>query len=279
MRRSLKTTILVGTFLTALIAGDKTYGIKALDLGSSISQAFHPGEEGNTLYQKQLSYDSNTYNNSAPQTNGTAGEMDRNPSPDKGQTESNADTSLANNAKKTNKATGENAVFLGDSITEGLSIYGFFPKSKIIGVNSLNTISAREHIDEVVSQKPSKLFIMLGINDIWEGDSVDEYIDRYKALIKDLKTEATGCKIYVESLFPVSQYAMERNQKINNKIIDDANNKIRIMARETGVTYIDVNSAFKDSKGNLRSEYTNDGVHIIDYYYTIWTSILEKYVK
>jgi len=173
----------------------------------------------------------------------------------------------------------EQVVFLGDSITEGLSIYGFFPETQIIGINSLNTILAEEQVVPVAKINPSKLFILLGINDIWEGDSVDEFIERYRGLISDIKGNTKDCNIYVESIFPVSEFAIETNPVISNTIIDDANAKIKTMTKELGVKYIDVNSVLKDEKGNLKGEYSNDGVHIINYYYPIWTKILASYMK
>lgn len=289
MRKGFKTTILVGTFLTAFVVGDNGYGIKALEQNSLFAETPPPVEERSTLYQQQVSYQSNqnlnTTSNTPTPTAETAVEpvkFNKNtPSPDEALIAANTAATQAVNIKeeKENTAVGGPVVFLGDSLTEGLSIYGFFPESKILGINSLNTISAREQTENVVSLKPSKLFILLGINDIWEGGSVDEYIDRYKKLISEIKAGTNGSKIYVESILPVSEFAMERNKQISNKIIDEANNKIRTMAQEIGINYIDVNSALKDNKGNLRAEYTNDGVHLIDYYYTIWTDILEKYMK
>lgn len=180
--------------------------------------------------------------------------------------------------KPQNKVINGNIVLLGDSMTEGLSIYGFLPETHIVGVNSLNTISALEQVDKVVGFNPDKLFILLGINDIWEGGPIDEYINRYKNLITEIKKK-TNCTIYIESLLPVSQNAMERNNQISNEIINNANSRIAEMTKELNINYIDVNSGLKDEKGNLRSEYSNDGVHLINTYYHLWTDKLIAYME
>lgn len=182
-----------------------------------------------------------------------------------------------NNASVKNNAGP--VVFLGDSLTEGLSAYGFFPDAVIAGINSLNTLSAQEHVYEIASVHPSKLFILLGINDIWEGDSVEGFIERYRELITRFEEQTPGTRIYIESMLPVSTAAMERNPHINNTIIDGVNVELKKMAQELKTDYIDVNTVMKDENGNLRSEYTNDGVHLIDYYYPVWTEQLDKYVK
>lgn len=170
-------------------------------------------------------------------------------------------------------------VFLGDSLTEGLEIYGFFPEAVIKGVNSLNTISAREQVYGISALHPEKLFILLGINDLWEGDSIEDFIQRYRGLIEEFKLQTPETRIYIESLMPVSVVAVERNHQISNPKIDKANMELRALAEELNVNYIDVSSQLKDDNGNMKSEYTNDGVHIIDVYYHIWADTLAKYAK
>lgn len=168
-------------------------------------------------------------------------------------------------------------VFFGDSITEGLKIFGFFKQDVVLGINSLSTLNASNHIEEITMLDPSKVFILIGINDLWGGDPVNDYIKRYEKFIIDLKLKCPDTKIYIQSLFPVSVNALKRNQQINNKIIDEANLSLKDMAKRQAINYIDINSTFKDDVGNMKSEYTNDGVHVIVNYYPIWTGILEKY--
>ncbi len=196
--------------------------------------------------------------------------------------EAAAETPKGQGTAVNNVAVKKNAgpvVFLGDSLTEGLSAYGFFPDAVIAGINSLNTLSAQEHVYEIASVHPSKLFILLGINDIWEGDSVEGFVERYRALVTQFEEQTPGTRIYIESMLPVSTAALERNPHINNAIIDGVNAELKKMAQELRADYIDVNTVMKDENGNLRSEYSNDGVHLIDYYYPVWTEQLDKYVK
>lgn len=170
-------------------------------------------------------------------------------------------------------------VFLGDSITEGLLIYGYFTDSVIMGINSLNTLSAKDYVNDIALLQPSKLFILLGINDIWEGGSVEDYISSYNELLIELKSKTPSTHIYVESLFPVSVAAIERNSLIDNVKIDNANTELKTVSENLNLDFIDVNTPLKDEDGNMKSEYSNDGVHLIDIYYPIWTSILENYCE
>jgi Lysophospholipase L1 and related esterases len=264
MRKNIKSLIIVGSF-TAAIAG--VY----YNYSGAIINVLGQNTISNTVksnIQAAETPEINIYENTktaTPAPTVLKTPADVSPLPDK------------SDIKPPNRVISGNVVLLGDSMTEGLSIYGYLPETHIVGVNSLNTISALDQVDKVVSYNPDKLFILLGINDIWEGGSIDEYIDRYKNLITEIK-KRTNCAIYIESLLPVSQYAIDRNSQISNEIIDNANSKIENMTEELNIKYIDVNSGLKDEKGNLRSEYSNDGVHLINIYYPLWTDKLITYM-
>lgn len=171
-------------------------------------------------------------------------------------------------------------VFLGDSLTEGLALYGFFPDAVHKGINSLNTISAKEHISEISMLKPSRLFILLGINDLWDGEMPHENIlNNYREIIGKFKEGTPGTHIHIQAVFPVTAYAMENNPAISNEIINTFNARLKTLALETGVEFIDTNSPLKDENGNMFPQYSLDGVHLLYEYYHIWTELLDSYMK
>ena len=47
-----------------------------------------------------------------------------------------------------------------------------------------------------------------------------------------------------------------------NEKINLANEKVKKLANIHGAKYIDVNASLKDSNGNLKAEYTIEGMHI-----------------
>ena len=79
-------------------------------------------------------------------------------------------------------------VFLGNSLTEffNLSVFG---DTSIInrGIRGDFTEGLLKRIDEVISLQPSKLFIEIGINDIFEKVPLEEINDNYEKLIERIK--------------------------------------------------------------------------------------------
>ena len=51
------------------------------------------------------------------------------------------------------------------------------------------------------------------------------------------------------------------------------------MTNNKNIFYLDVNSIFDDSSGNLRADYTSDKVHIYGKYYKQWTEWIRKNTK
>ena len=292
MRKNIKSLIIVGTFASVITVGYYSGGIINVlgqnNVTNIVKSNYEPSETSEIYINEQQTptpapavQETPTPVPSALPVKETEIKQPIVESPVPVQSENNPGTTESNTnvPVKNNEIEKSRVVLLGDSMTEGLSIYGFFPETHIVGVNSLNTISALEQVDNVASFNPAKLFILLGINDIWEGGSVDDYIGQYKKLITEIKGKTNNFSIYIESILPVSQYAMERNSQISNEIINGANLKLYKMAKELNLNYIDVNSGLKDKEGNLGSEYSNDGVHLINTYYPLWTDKLASYMN
>ena len=62
------------------------------------------------------------------------------------------------------------------------------------------------------------------------------------------------------------------------QMIPQINALIEKLAREEGVTYIDLFSRFADGQGQMKREYTNDGLHLLGKGYMLWKEIVESYL-
>ena len=131
----------------------------------------------------------------------------------------------------------------------------------------------------VYRYNPSKVFLLIGTNDIQKGYSDTKIIDNIKKILDSTKSTRPQAKIYIESLYPVvddSDGAEDRT----NKRISDINDKIKDLAKEENITYIDVyDSLLNDSKDNLNEEYTKEGLHMSDKGYEVIANVLKKYVN
>jgi lysophospholipase L1-like esterase len=167
-------------------------------------------------------------------------------------------------------------VFLGNSITEGFDLGKFFPES-----NPLNRGISGDHIDgllerfdySVQSLKPSKLFIMIGINDIGTGDPDSLIQSNYQKLLRLILKSLPNTRVYIQSILPTTAIwancPLEKIQR-TNKFIQDFSTRF-------GFTWIDLSTKFADKDGYLKKDYTIDGIHLNSKGYVYWSTILKKY--
>lgn len=177
-------------------------------------------------------------------------------------------------------------VFLGDSITEFFRINEFFPGKYVInrGIGSDTTEGVLKRLkNSVYDLSPSKVFVMIGTNDIAGKIPEQIIISNIGKIIAGIRENCPETKIYLESIYPVSH---EKNKKIkrhyigrrNNEIIRRINIKLEIMAAEMGIIYIDVFSRLINQEGNIKLDYTVEGLHLTIEGYNAVTEVLAPYV-
>jgi lysophospholipase L1-like esterase len=190
----------------------------------------------------------------------------------------NTETEIKNIEKDKEKAVkevktkqGKNYVLLGDSITDWYPISDFFDDDTPIinsGFAGYKTKDLLNNLDETVYRyNPTKVFIQIGTNDLNSDDSNSEIAyDNILELIKEIKTNRPYAEIYLESIYPVNQDCEKTNKqstgKRENKEIVKLNNKLKEYSKENGVTYLDMYNKLSDENGNLKPEYTYDGLHL-----------------
>lgn len=176
-------------------------------------------------------------------------------------------------------------IFLGDSLTEGCEWNELFgnPDVKNRGITADRTDDILMRLDPIIAGKPRKVFLMAGVNDMGWQDKTPEYVaGNIKKIIERFEIESPETEIYIQSLMPVGK------EDINNPFINylrkkedikKANVLIRELAKEKEIEFIDLYPLFADSEGNLRTEYTNDGLHLLGEYYSIWRDAVIDYVN
>lgn len=181
----------------------------------------------------------------------------------------------------------ENIVFLGDSITEYYDVNKYFSNNRVVnsGISGNITDDILKNMEERVYQyNPSKIFLLIGTNDLTHKKDNKEIISDIEEIIEKIKENRPETKIYVESIYPVND---EDNEKINhnmvskrkNEDIKEINSQIKKYCEKNNIEYIDLYDKLCDKDGNLKLEYTNEGLHISDEGYKFITKELEKYIK
>lgn len=178
----------------------------------------------------------------------------------------------------------DDAVFIGDSLTYGLSAYEILPEDQVLAHTGINpqTILTSECIetaggtktvlDALAEKSPGKIYIMLGANGVGFLSS-ENIVENYGQLIDGIRELFPDVPIYVQSILPVTAEKSSDPQYANTKI-DAYNADIAQMAADKGVYYLNVAEALKDENGNLPSDLSSDGMHFGPSTYEIWLEYL-----
>lgn len=172
------------------------------------------------------------------------------------------------------------------SISEGID--------KIIynrGVGGFTTDDFLNDIDTMLlDYKASKVFINIGTNDINErnmpdGNWLEHLTNNYDKILSIIKEKMPKAEVFVMAYYPSNMEVILSNdfgkdvfgvRTLDN--IELANNKVKELADKYGFNFIDVNDGLKDEEGNLKKEFTTDGVHMTPDAYAIVLRNMKKYI-
>lgn len=180
-----------------------------------------------------------------------------------------------------------NYVFLGDSITEQYTLDKYYSDMPVVnsGIGGNMTKHILNDMNErVYKYNPSKVFLLIGTNDIEFGDSNDLAISNIEKIIQGIRKNRPNSKIYLESIYPVNGTEDKKIDKNmvgirTNEIIKDINLKLKKICTKEKCTYIDLYSELIDENGDLKLEYTREGLHLSEKGYEKVTDILMKYIN
>ncbi|WP_461171112.1 GDSL-type esterase/lipase family protein [Arthrobacter sp. Z1-15] len=159
-------------------------------------------------------------------------------------------------------------VFIGDSITEGGLWHEWFPEHLVVnrGIDADTSAGVLKRIDVAIRNSPTTVFILIGTNDIRGGRTTDEIVTNVKAIIEAIQAHAPGAHIMLQSVMP-------RQAKYSGRI-KTLNAQYQQIAEATpNAEYVDLCPAFADGD-SLRSDLTEDGLHLNGTGYRVWTDLL-----
>jgi len=182
----------------------------------------------------------------------------------------------------------DDAVFIGDSRTVGLSMYSAFENADYlcdVGMNIYDCLDrdidfkGNSHTsvrNMLATHTYKKVYIILGINDMGIGNS-DTFIGQYEEVVSKIREWQPDAVIYVNGILKVSAERNAQGGSINNKDISARNERIKALANGYDIVYLDPNEVLCDENGNLRAEWTFDGVHLYakDLYH--WTDYIKDH--
>lgn len=193
-----------------------------------------------------------------------------------------------NSPNNSNTQFNSSVAFIGDSRTQGFIMYNGLKDVQdysYIGL-MVDTAVTKKFVktsngekitllQDMANKNIETVYIMLGVNELgWSYPQV--FKTKYGELIDEIRKIKPNCKIYVQSIIPMTKSKSETDRIFNNKNVNTFNNLIQELAKEKNVTYLDVKSALVDANGYLPEEASSDGVHVDKEYCKKWFKYLKN---
>lgn len=173
-------------------------------------------------------------------------------------------------------------LFVGNSITDGGEWGELFgdPKVRNRGISGDFTAGVLHRTASLAKGRPSKVFLMIGVNDLARGISTDSVARNILAFVSYFRKESPATRLFVQSLLPVSKaFGKFGGHTSRADSILRLNRRLREQADAYGYTYIDLHASFCDAKGDMDRRYTNDGLHLTGEGYLLWKHLVFPHVK
>lgn len=176
------------------------------------------------------------------------------------------------------------ALFIGDSRTDGLRLFSpvgkasYFCKTglNIIKLMSSDTVVDGKTLRQLLSSKKfGKIYIELGVN---EGDyNTPRWLKIYADAVNEIRELQPDAIICIQAIMYVTEeYGIEWKY-CKKENLDEKNEGLKELCDDEYVFYIDVNEAVVDDSGHLNPEYTGDGMHLKAKYYYLWRDYIMQH--
>jgi sialate O-acetylesterase len=172
-------------------------------------------------------------------------------------------------------------VFLGNSITEGGNNWSAklgVENVKNRGISGDITDGVLKRLDEITYFKPKAVFILIGINDLFnihyqKKIPSAEYVgNNILKIAKILSGKVPNTMLYIQTILPTDK------EFINENIIR-VNKMINFHKKEGKYNVVDLYSQFTDESGFIKRELTYDGTHLNTVGYDLWVKQVKPFLN
>ena len=163
--------------------------------------------------------------------------------------------------------------FLGNSISDGCEwseIFGDL-RFKNRGISGDITDGILYRLNQITRCKPKQVFLMIGINDLARGRSVDYVVNNHLKIYNKIEKESPLTEVIVQSLLPVNnRYGLFSSHTNKGDSILEINKQLKSICRDRGYVFVDLFSKMVNVDGKLRDDLSVDGIHLNGLGYLIW---------
>ncbi len=176
-------------------------------------------------------------------------------------------------------------LFIGDSIVEYYPLQELFGTSKTIvnrGIRGYQTGLLLENLDaHLYGGVVDKIVLLIGTNDIGKDVPVNEALNNLEAIIQTIARDYPLTEMKLLSILPVNE-GEEYKQTVyirTNEKIQKWNQAYKELASAyMQVEFAPVFDSLIDQEGQLKKDYTTDGLHLSVTGYQVLTKALKDYL-
>ena len=176
-------------------------------------------------------------------------------------------------------------LFIGDSIVEYYPLQELFGTSKTIvnrGIRGYQTRLLRENLDaHLYGGAVDKIVLLIGTNDMGKDVPVNEALNNLEAIIQSIARDYPLTEIKLLSILPVNEgeeYKQTVYIRTNEKIKKWNQAYKELASAYIQVEFVPVFDSLIDQAGQLKKDYTTDGLHLSVPGYHVLTKALKDYL-
>lgn len=116
--------------------------------------------------------------------------------------------------------------------------------------------------------QPNRIVVMAGVNDLKNGVDPRTVVSNLELIVQRLSMQHRQTQIVVLSILPT------RLPNISAAVVGQVNQQLAIAVQRRGARFADLQPAFRDNQGQLRTDLTTDGLHLNPQGYSLLATYL-----
>ena len=176
---------------------------------------------------------------------------------------------------KANSLNFNEIVFIGNSITEQgedwrLKVNN--PKARNRGIEGDTSDGIIARLNEITFYKPEKLFLLIGINDLFQNPyAVEKIYENILKTVDEINSKSPNTQIFVQTVLPTTtENLIPRIKELNILLENSAVGK--------PFDFINLHQRFVMLDGKMNMDFSTDGVHLNEKGYEIWSEIIKNII-
>ena len=160
-------------------------------------------------------------------------------------------------------------IFIGDSIVEYYPLQELLGTAKTIvnrGIRGYQTGLLLENLDaHLYGDAVDQIVLLIGTNDIGKDIPMNEALDNLEGVIQSLNRDYPLSQIKLVSILPVNEgeeYKQTVYIRTNEKIREWNQAYEALASAYMQVDFVSIYDSLTDSEGQLKKDYTTDGLHL-----------------